>query len=107
MTREKFHFFYEKESRFNPRLINKSSFLIGQVPNEKCGLKTPFFAIQHIEIENALLNCFPPPPVTKLIFVYSCSFTFHTSYKSGMIGHGGGGGGRCRNAQKLFIIKTY
>ena len=26
-------------------------------------------------------------------FAYSCSFTFHTSYKNGMIGLGGGGGG--------------
>ena len=37
MTREKFqrkrYFFYEKDSRFIPRLIHKSSFLIGHVPN--------------------------------------------------------------------------
>ena len=26
------YFFYEKDSRFNPRLIHHSSFLIGQVP---------------------------------------------------------------------------
>ena len=46
MTREKFqqkwYFFYEKDSRFNPWLIHKSRFLIGQVPTEKYGLKTPF-----------------------------------------------------------------
>ena len=46
MTREKFQrqqcFFYEKDSRFNPRLIHKNSFLIGQVPIEKYGLKTLF-----------------------------------------------------------------
>ena len=36
---------------------------------------------------------------------YSCSFTFHTSYENGMIGHGGGG--RCQNAQKQNIIKSY
>ena len=46
MTREKFqrkqYFFSEKDSRFNPRLIPKSSFLIGQVPIEKYGLKTLF-----------------------------------------------------------------
>ena len=46
MTREKFqrkrYFFYEKDSRFNPQLIHKSSFLIGQVPTEKYGLKTLF-----------------------------------------------------------------
>ena len=34
--------FYESDSRFNPRLIHKSSFLIGQVPIEKYGLKTLF-----------------------------------------------------------------
>ena len=37
----KFYFFYEKDRRFNPRLIHKSRFLIGQVPIEKFGLKTP------------------------------------------------------------------
>ena len=46
MTREKFqrkrYFFYEKDSRFNSRLIHKNSFLIGQVPIEKYGLKTLF-----------------------------------------------------------------
>ena len=47
MIREKFqrkrYFFYEKDSRFNPRLILKGSFLIGQVPLEKYGLKTLFY----------------------------------------------------------------
>ena len=38
----KWYFFYEKDSRFNPRLIHKSRFLIGQVPIEKYGLKTQF-----------------------------------------------------------------
>ena len=45
MTREKFqrkYFFNEKDSRFNPRLIHKSRFLIRQVPIEKYGLKTQF-----------------------------------------------------------------
>ena len=46
MTREKFqrkrYFFYEKDTRFNPRLIHKNSFLIGQVPIETYGLKTLF-----------------------------------------------------------------
>ena len=46
MTREKFqrkqYFFYKKDSRLNPRLILKSSFLIGQVPIEKYELKTLF-----------------------------------------------------------------
>ena len=46
MTREKlqrkWYFFYEKDSRFNPRLIHKSRFVIGQVPIEKYGLKAQF-----------------------------------------------------------------
>ena len=40
--RRKQYFFYEKDSRFNPRPIHKSSFLIGQVQIEKYGLKTLF-----------------------------------------------------------------
>ena len=35
----------KKESRLNPRLIHKSRFLIGQVPIEKYGLKTPFLLL--------------------------------------------------------------
>ena len=62
------------------------------------------FAIQHIENrKKVLLKCFPPCDQTNP-FAYSCSFTFHTSYKNGMIGHGGE---RCQNAQKHFIIKPY
>ena len=52
MTREKFqrirYFFYEKDSRFNPQLSQESSFLIGQVPIEKYGLKTLFFLLFNI-----------------------------------------------------------
>ena len=66
MTGEKFQqkwdFFYEKDSRFNPRLIHKSRFLIGQVPIEKYGLKIPFFAIQHIEKRKSFTEVLPPPP---------------------------------------------
>ena len=46
MTREQFIkktiFFYEKDSRFNPQLIDKSSFLIGKLQIDKHGLKTLF-----------------------------------------------------------------
>ena len=60
MTGEKFqrkrYFFYEKDSRFNTRLIHKSSFLIGQV--RKIWVENSVFAIQHIE--NVLLKCSPP-----------------------------------------------
>ena len=46
----------------------------------------------------------PPPRDQTIPFAYSYSFTFHTSYKNGMIGHEGE---RCQNAQKHFTIKTY
>ena len=70
------------------------------------------FAIQHIENRKSITEVIPPlppppPPRDQTNpFAYSCSFTFHTSYKNGMIGHGGGGE-RCQNAQKHFSIKTY
>ena len=92
-----------KDSRFDSQIIYKSLFLIGQVPIKKYGSKTLFFAIQHIE--KVLLKYFPPSDQTNP-FAYCCSFTFHTSYKNGMIGHVGRGG-RCQIAQKQFIIKTY
>ena len=53
MDREKFqrqrYFFYEKDSRFNPRLINKNSFPIGQVPIEKIWVENSVLATQPIE----------------------------------------------------------
>ena len=61
-------------------------------------------AIQHIgKFKKVLLKC--PPPTTRgqtNPFAYSCGFIFNTSYKNGIIGHGGGG--RYQNAQKQFII---
>ena len=105
ITREKFqrkwYFFYEKDSRFNPRLIHKGVFLIGQVLIKKYGLKTLFLLFKTYKLEKVL----PPPRDQTNPFAYSCVFKFHTSYKNGMIGHGGGG--RCQNAQKHFMIKTY
>ena len=88
MSREKFqrklYFLYEKDSRFNPRLIHKSRFLIGHVPIEKKENRKRFTEV------------LPPPPRDQTNpFAYCCSFTFHTSYKNGMFGHGG-------NAVKLL-----
>ena len=62
------------------------------------------FAIQHIENRKRFTEVLSPPRDQTNPFAYSCSFTFHTSYKNGMIGHGGE---RCQNAQKCFIIKPY
>ena len=67
------------------------------------------FAIQHIENRKSFTEVLSPPHPRDQTnpFAYSCTFTFHTTYKNGMIGHGGRGGERCQNAQKHFIIKTY
>ena len=94
----------KKDSRFNPRLIHKSRFLIGQLPIEKIWVENSVFAIQHIENRKRFTEVLSNPRDQTNPFPCSCSFTFHTSYKNGMIGHGGE---RCRNAQKHFIIKTY
>ena len=39
-------------------------------------------------------------------FAHCCSFTFHTSYKNGMIGHGGGGGGTLSKCSKSVYYKN-
>ena len=96
-------FFHEKDSNFNSRIIRASVFRIGPVPIKKYGSKTLFLLFNIQEIEKVLLKCFPPRDQTNP-FAYSCGFTFNTSYKNGMIGHGGE---RCQNAQKQFLIKTY
>ena len=84
---------------FNYRIIHKSVSLIEQVPI-KNGLEALF-----IENRKSFTEV-PPPPMTKLIFLHTVvCFTFHKSHKNGMIGHGGGG--RCQNAQKQFIIKIW
>ena len=51
----------------------------------KIWVETPVFAIQ--QIEKVLLKCSPRDQTNP--FVYCLSFTFHTSYKNGMIGHRG------------------
>ena len=46
------------------------------------------FAIQHIENRKRFTEVLSPRDQTNPL-AYSCSFTFHTSYKNGMIGHWG------------------
>ena len=66
------------------------------------------FVIQHRENRKSFTEVLTPPPRDKTDpFAYSCSFTLHNLYKNGIIGHGGGGGVRCQNAQKHIIIKPY
>ena len=78
---------------FHSRNIRKSVFSHSTSTYSKIWVENPVFAIFNIkEIEEVLLKCFPPRDQTNP-FAYCCSFTFHTSYKNGMIGHGGWGGG--------------
>ena len=51
-------FFHGKDSRFNPRIIHKKVFLIGQVPIKIYGLKT-VFAIQYIGNRKFFGSAFP------------------------------------------------
>ena len=96
MVRKKFqrkmNLLYEKDSRFNSRIIGKCVYLIGQTENS-------VFAIQHIENRKSFTEVLSPRDQTNP-FAYCCSFTSHTSYKNGMIGHGGE---RCQNAQKQLL----
>ena len=94
---------------FNSRIIRKSVFLIGQVPIQKYGLETLFSLFNIKKIEKVLLKCFPhtPPPRDQANpFAYCCSFTFHTSYRNVMIGHGGGGGGTMSKCSKTTYYKN-
>ena len=70
----------------------------------KIWVKNTVFAIQNIGNRKSFTEVLSPRDHTNP-FAYSCDFTFNTSYKKGMIGHGRGR--RCQNAQKQIIIKTY
>ena len=70
---------------------------------EKYGLKT----IQHIENRKLFTEVHPPPSVTKLILLHTVVVLHFTHHKKRHDWSRGGGGGRCRNDQKHFIIKTY
>ena len=85
-------------------LSTKAVFSLGKYQLKNMGWKPRFCYSTYKKREKFLLRCFPPPPRDQTNpFAYSCSFTFQTSYKNGMFGHGGE---RCQNAQKHFIIKT-
>ena len=91
MTREKFqrkqYFFYEKDSR-STLIYPQKQFSHWTSTNWKIWVENPVFAIQHIENRKRFTEVLSPRDQTNP-FAYSCSFTFHTSYKNGMIGHGG------------------
>ena len=92
-------------SSFNPRLTHKTRYLIGQVPIEKYGLKTPFLLFNIWKIEKVLLRCFPP--VTKLILLHTVvvlHFTHHV--KMACLVTGGGGGGTLSKCSKTLYYKN-
>ena len=47
-----------------------------------------------------------PPRDQTNPFAYSSGFTFNTSYKNGMIGHGGGGGGGGGGGNDVRMLKN-
>ena len=74
-------------------ILGQVWYLIVSIP-DLCTLtyfENPLFAIRHIESRKSLTEVPPPPPLCDQTnpFAYCCSFTFHTPYKSGMIGHEG------------------
>ena len=54
----------------------------------KIWIENSVFAIQHIENRKSFTEVLSPRDQTNH-FAYSCTFSFHTTYKDGMIGHGG------------------
>ena len=94
-------------------LSTKAVFSLDKYQLKNLGCKL-CFAIQHIENRKRFTEVLPPPPPPRdktNHFAYSCSFTFHTSYKNGMIGHGGGGGGALSKCSKTpyykNVLETY
>ena len=90
-------------------LSAKAVFLLDKYPLKNMGLKL-CFAIQHIENRKRFTEVLSPRDQTNP-FAYSCSFTFHTSYKNGMIGHRWGGGGTLSKCAKMLyyenLLETY
>ena len=93
MTREKFqrklYFSMKKTVGSTFDLSTKAVFSLDKY-QLKIWFENSVFAIQHIENRKSFTEVLPPTPRDQTNpFAYSCSFTFHTSYKNGMIGHGG------------------
>ena len=84
-------------------LSAKVFFSLDKYQLKKIWVENTDFAIQQMGNRKSFTEVLSPRDQT-IPFAYSCSFTFHTSYKNGVIGHGGE---RCQNAQKQLIIKTY
>ena len=84
-------------------LSTKMLFSLDEYRFRNMGLKL-CFAIQRRGIEK-FLSAFPRNQAN--LFVYSCSFTLHTTYINGMIAHGMGMGKGCHNAHQTIYYKAY
>ena len=75
----------------------------------KIWVENSVFAIQHIRNRKSFTEVLPPPPPPPPPrdqtnpFAYCCGFTFDTSYKNGMICHGGGGGDDVKMLKNNFL----
>ena len=83
-------------------LSTKAVFSLDKYQLKNMGWKLCFCYSTNRKKENVLPKCFPPPLDQTNPFAYSCSFIFHTSYKNGMIGHGGGGGTLSKCSKTLY-----
>ena len=73
-------------------LSTKAVFPLDKYQLKNMGWKLCFCYLTYRKSKMFYWSAPPPPPPPRdqtNPFVFSCSFTFHTSYKNGMIGHGG------------------
>ena len=78
-------------------LSTKAVFSLDKYRLKNMGWKLCFCYSTHRKQKKFYWSASPPPRDQTNPFAYSCSFTFHTLYKNGMIGHRGGG-----NAVKML-----
>ena len=72
----------------------------------KIWVEKSVFAFQHIENRKRFTEVLSPCDQTNP-FAYSCSFTFHTSYKNSMIGHGGTFSRSSKTLYNKNLYETY
>ena len=72
-------------------LSTKAVFSLDKYQLKNMGWKLRFCYSTYRKKKKVNLGAPPPPPPRDQTnpFTYSCSFTFHTLYKNGMLGHGG------------------
>ena len=74
----------------------------------KIWVENSVFAIKHIENRKRFTEVLPTPARGQTNpFAYSCSFTFHTSYKNGMIGRRGDDVEMLKTLYYENVLETY